>query len=59
MNEAVKSQMESLRDRIGAETMAEVVRRALAVFDYVVEERESGAKILVERDGNTTEIAVF
>lgn len=38
-----------LQENTGADTMTEVVRRALAVYDYLWEQKTQGAKVMVQR----------
>ena len=47
MSEAVREQLEGLRDKTNADSLAEVVRRSLAVYDFLWKQREKGAEIVV------------
>jgi hypothetical protein len=48
----VKETLEGLRERIGADSLTEVVRRALATYDWLASVYERGAVLSVsERDG--------
>jgi len=50
--EPVRQLMESLRDRTQAETLVEVVRRALAVYSFVSDEKAKGSKVIIrDKDG--------
>ncbi|MGF6603301.1 hypothetical protein P3T23_008055 [Paraburkholderia sp. GAS448] len=52
MHPEVKEQLEKLRDRIHADSMGEVIRRALAVYDYLHCEQSNGATMVIRtRDG--------
>ncbi|WP_207556870.1 hypothetical protein [Paraburkholderia acidicola] len=52
MSVEVKEQLERLRDDIHADSMGEVIRRALAVFDYLQSEQTNGAHLVIRaRDG--------
>jgi hypothetical protein len=55
ISEKVKDQMESLKDMIGADTLTEVVRRALAVFETLVIEKKQGHRIEIHRKDKVTE----
>jgi len=53
----VRKRLEALRGRTEADSLAEVIRRALAVYDFLWTERENGAELLV-RDPDRTESKV-
>ena len=47
MTAAVRGNLETLRDDVGAESLAEVIRRALTVYGKLVEYHQKGGTILV------------
>ena len=47
MAEQVRKQLEHLRDQTNADSLAEVIRRALAVYDLLWEERVQGNRIIL------------
>lgn len=49
---AVRDCMEDLQDRTGAESLTEVVRRALAVYSTVLDASEAGRLVWKNRDGS-------
>jgi hypothetical protein len=50
--EQVKAQLESVRDRSNADSMTEVLRRALAVYDFLLSEQEQGSSLFLRtKDG--------
>lgn len=52
MSVEVKEQIETLRDRTHADSMGEVIRRALAVYDYLHSEQADGSHLLIRtKDG--------
>jgi hypothetical protein len=55
----VRNRMEELRDLTDADTLVEVVRRALAVYDYVWTQKKEGARILVEDSEGTRELVIL
>jgi len=57
LTEEVRKRLEALRGRTEADSLAEVIRRALAVYDFLWTERENGAELLV-RDPDRTESKV-
>lgn len=54
MTEKAREKLETLRDGIEADSMAEVVRRALAVYEFVYEVNQGGETFFV-RDDETGE----
>ena len=60
MTVEVKEQIEALRDRMHADSMSEVVRRALAVCDFVLAQQEQGATVVLRTsDGTDTRLPLF
>jgi hypothetical protein len=55
----VRKQLEHLRDRTQADSLAEVIRRALAVYDYLHAEKEKGAKLILKVDGGERELVLL
>jgi hypothetical protein len=45
--EPVRKQLDTLRDRTQAATLVEVVRRALAVYSYLWDEKASCVKLML------------
>ena len=50
--EAVRARLEALRTRTGADSLAEVVRKALAVYEFLWDEREKGGVLTVKGEDN-------
>jgi len=48
----VRERMEALQDHLGADSLTEVIRRAVAILDTLITERDRG-KQLVLRDQRT------
>ncbi|MGF6736151.1 Arc/MetJ-type ribon-helix-helix transcriptional regulator [Paraburkholderia youngii] len=60
MSVEVKEQIEALRDRMHADSMSEVIRRALAVCDFVLTQQEQGATVVLRAgDGTDTRLPLF
>jgi hypothetical protein len=51
MSEEVRQRLESLREKTDADSLSEVIRRALAVYEFLWSEREKGTR-LVARDAD-------
>jgi transcriptional regulator of met regulon len=47
MTEDVRRRLENLRDRSNAESLAEVIRHALSVYEFLWTEREKGNRIAI------------
>jgi len=48
-----------LQAKTEASSYAEVVRNALRLYEALIDEVESGSKILVERDGAVSPLIIF
>jgi hypothetical protein len=60
MSEEVKQRVEHLRDITDADTMSEVVRRALALYDYIWSEKLNGSvPILRDKNGKDRELVIL
>lgn len=60
MSAATKQQLELLRDLTNADSMSEVVRRALAMYDFACNETSAGADIIVRaKDGSEQKILLL
>jgi hypothetical protein len=55
----VKSRLEELRGEVGADTMTEVVRRALALYDYFVTAKRNGAKLVLKNGDDEQTVEFF
>lgn len=57
MPEEIKEQLEVLRDLTHADSMSEVVRRALAVYDFLLLEKSTGGVTFIrDKDGKEREL---
>lgn len=60
MPEATKQQLESLRELTHADSMSEVVRRALALYDFLWHEKVAGATTIIRaKDGSEQRLPLF
>jgi hypothetical protein len=56
-SEEVRTRMERLRDCTGAETITQVICRALAVYELLIgEQRKGGAIVVRQKDGHEKEV---
>lgn len=57
LSDAVRGQLEGLQARTGADSMSEVIRRSLALYDCAWGVQESGGSVIVEnRDGTREKV---
>jgi len=52
MSEEVRRKLESLREKTDADSLSEVIRRALAVYDFLWSEREKGTRLVARGADN-------
>mgnify|MGYP003644751107 CR=1 FL=1 len=53
----IKELMENLRDETGADSLSEVVRRSLAVYEFFWNETDDSKKIIIrDEEGNDTPV---
>lgn len=56
----VKNRLEKLQDLCEADSMTEVIRRSLAVYEVLLEnQHEGGVTFVREQDGREREVLVF
>jgi len=54
-----RERMEELRDETGARSLADVVSRALAVYEYLWRQKKTGGKILIQDADGTRELVLL
>jgi hypothetical protein len=59
MGEQVRKRLEHLRDVTQADSLAEVIRRALTVYDFLWSERDQGGKLVVKREDGEKELVLL
>jgi hypothetical protein len=55
LTDPVRIRLEEMRDELGAESLAEVVRKSLSLLDYVWSRKKSGYSLLLRDDETKTE----
>ncbi len=55
----VRERMELLRDETGAQTITEVVSRALALYDFLITQKKAGARVLIEDEKGMREVIIL
>jgi hypothetical protein len=58
MSQEVRQSLERLRDETGADSLAEVIRRSLAVYDFLLAERKRGSRLVVQKDNRERELVL-
>lgn len=48
----MRQRLESLREKTDADSLSEVIRRALAVYDFLWSEREKGTRLVARGADN-------
>ena len=56
-NEEAAENMDLLKDRLGAKTRTDLVRRALALLDFSEEKKRDGYKMLFKKGDTLTEVS--
>lgn len=51
--QAVRDRIELLKDRTEAESISEVIRRALAVYELLWTQREKGNRVVIEGESGS------
>lgn len=55
----VRERLESLQEKTEADSLTEVIRRALAVYEFLLHEKAAGNRVLIDRDGELVEVALM
>ena len=48
LTEDVRSRLASLRDDTSADSLSEVIRRSIALYDFVISEKKNGATVIIK-----------
>lgn len=60
MPAGTKQQLEDLRDMTHADSMSEVIRRALALYDFLWQEKQNGATTIIRaKDGSEQKLPLI
>lgn len=60
MGESARQKLESLRDRTEANSLTEVIQRALAVYEFLHAEKAKGNALIVkDSDGGEKEVVLL
>jgi hypothetical protein len=59
MTENVRQKLEDLRGLTEADSLAEVVRRALLVYEYLWDEKRTGGTLIIKKDDKEKELVLL
>lgn len=52
LRQSHRDQMERIKDKIDAVSISEVIRRALALYEVVIDELKGGSRLVFRKDGS-------
>lgn len=55
-SEGTKDSFEKLKEKCGASSISEVVRRALVIYEYLLDQQKSGGRIITEHPDRPNEV---
>ena len=58
LSQSVRERLERLRDETEADSLTEVIRRALAVYDLLWEQRKKGWETVIRRDSSERTVLI-
>ena len=58
VSQSVRERLENLKNETEADSLTEVIRRALAVYELLWDQRKSGGKTIVRHDDVEREIII-
>ncbi len=56
---SVRERLDELKTKTQADSLVEVIRRALAVYDYLWDEKGRGCVVVVRTDGKERELVLL
>jgi predicted transcriptional regulator len=60
MTDEVKNRLDRLRDQTQADSQAETIRRALAIYEWLWQKRQSGAEVVLRKpDGSESIVEII
>jgi hypothetical protein len=59
MSQTVRNKLETLRDKTDADSLSEVIRRALALYECLWKERQNGAKVIIRSPDADKELVFY
>jgi hypothetical protein len=59
MTQDNRKRLESLRDKTGANSLAEVIQRALSVYDYLQSQKDEGIQLILRQGEREKELVLI
>ena len=59
MSDNVRKRLEKLRDEIDADSLAEVIRKSLATYEFLFSQTKKGAKVIIKSSGEEKEVILI
>ena len=59
MNVAVRERMERLRDVTDAESLTEVIRRSLAIYEVLWDAKHDGGRVMIRSNDGEREVIIL
>lgn len=52
----VRDELVSMRDETGADSLSEVIRRALSIYAFIIRQVRDGATVVIKKDGEERDL---
>ena len=59
MSDSVRKRLEKLRDEIDADSLAEVIRRSLATYEFLYTQTKKGKKLIIKSSDGEKEVVLL
>ena len=59
MSDNVRKRLEKLRDEIEADSLAEVIRKSLATYEFLHMQTKRGGKVVIKSSGGEKELVLL
>ena len=59
MSDNVRKRLEKLRDEIDADSLAEVIRKSLATYEFLFAQKKKGGKVIIKSSGEEKEVILL
>ena len=59
MSNSVRKKLEKLQQQTEADSLAEVIRRSLAVYDFLWSEKRKGGKLVIKSSDGDKEVVII
>ena len=59
MSDNVRKRLEKLRDEIDADSLAEVIRKSLATYEFLFDQTKNGGKVIIKSSSGEKEVILL